>query len=79
MTTRRTYPNLLTYFTETGDTQERMARRLDITQSYMSKLTNGLQQPELKLALRIARLARVPLESLITEARQEKNGISCVR
>lgn len=74
----RTYPNLTTYFSETGETQERFAARLDITQSYMSKIVRGLQQPELKLALRISKLARVPLESLIRQERSDKSGISCV-
>lgn len=74
----RTYPNLLAYFNETGDTQERFAAKLGISQSYMSKIVRNLQQPELRLALKIARKAHVPLESLLRQARPDETGISCV-
>lgn len=74
----RTFPDLKTYLNETGETQERLAERLGITQSYMSKIVRNLQQPELKLALLIAKKTHVPLESLIRKQTADEPGISCV-
>jgi transcriptional regulator with XRE-family HTH domain len=75
---KRTYPDLLTFLNENHLTQEQFARRLGISQSYMSKLIRGLQEPPLKLALRISRLARVPLESLVARRAAETTGNTCV-
>ena len=69
--TRRTYPNLLTFLRETGTTQAEMAERLGLSQGQISKLVNGKIQPSLDLALRIARYARVPVESLVRPAWRE--------
>ena len=74
----RTFPDLITYLNETGVTQEYLASRLGITQSYMSKIVRNLQQPELKLALKIAKIAHVPLESLLRKARPDESSIPCV-
>jgi transcriptional regulator with XRE-family HTH domain len=62
----RTYPNLTAYLESTGLTQAELATKLQRSQAYISKLVNGLQQPSLDEALRIARVCRVPVESLVT-------------
>lgn len=74
----RTFPNLRTYFDDTPDTQEKMAARLGISQSYMSRIVNNLQEPSIELALLICKKAHVPLESLIRKGRPEETDISCV-
>ena len=63
---RRTYPNLTSYLEDTGLTQAELAVKLDRSQAFISKLVNGIQQPSLDEALRIARICRVPVESLVT-------------
>lgn len=63
---RRTYPNLTAYLDSTGQTQTELAARLARSQAFVSKLVNGLAQPSLDEALRIARICRVPVESLVT-------------
>ena len=64
--TTRTYPDLETYFAETGNRQFELAERVGISGSYMSRIVNKLQQPRLQLALKIVREVPVPLESLIS-------------
>jgi transcriptional regulator with XRE-family HTH domain len=68
--TDRIYPNLETFFEETATKQEDFADVIGISASYMSRIKNNLAQPPLDLALRIAREANVPLESLISEQNQ---------
>lgn len=65
---KRTYPNLRAYLEDTGITQAELAGKLDRSQAYISKLLNGLQQPSLDEALRISRLCRIPVESLVTRS-----------
>jgi len=74
----RIYPNILAYLKDTGITQEELARRLGISQGGLSKIINNIQAPRLGLALRIERVCRVPLESLIPSAKRENVGNSCV-
>lgn len=62
---RRTYPDLETFFRDSGVTQKQFARRLNKSQSYVSKVTNHRIEPSIADALLIAREARIPLESLI--------------
>jgi transcriptional regulator with XRE-family HTH domain len=61
---RRAYPSLKAFLEQTGTTQEAFAAQLGIRQSQLSKYVNGKQQPRKDLALRIAALASIPLESL---------------
>lgn len=63
---QRTYPNLMAYLEATGETQVELAQKLDRSQAFVSKLLNGLTQPSLNEALRIARICRIPVESLVT-------------
>lgn len=66
-TKRRTYPNLETYFEESGDTQMALAARLNRSQAWVSRVKNGRQEPSIAEALAISRLTGVPLESLIVK------------
>ena len=63
----RTYPSIAAYLDATGSTQVELAERLGISQAYLSKIARGLQQPSLDEALRISRILRVPVESLVSE------------
>jgi transcriptional regulator with XRE-family HTH domain len=71
---RRTYPNITSYLLATGETQVELAAKLQRSQAYVSKLVNGLQQPSLNEALRIANICGVPVESLVTRERELTEG-----
>ena len=62
----RTYPNLTAYLEGTNTTQVELAAKLNRSQAFISKLVNGITQPSLNEALRISRICRVPVESLVT-------------
>ncbi len=68
--TDRIYPNLATFFEQTGIPQKEFAERLGISAPYMSRIKNKLAQPTLGLALQISKEAHIPLESLISEVNQ---------
>lgn len=61
---RRIYPDLRTYFEESGDTQVAFAARMKRSQAWVSRVTNGQTEPSIREALAISRLTGVPLESL---------------
>ena len=67
--TRRTYPNLKTFFRESGITQAEFAVQVNRSQSYISKVVNGHIEPYISDALVISAEASVPLESLIKPSR----------
>ena len=62
---RRTYPDLATYFSQSGETQAQFALRVKRSQSWVSRVRNGETEPNLADALLICKEAGVPLESLI--------------
>lgn len=62
---RRTYPDIGTFFDESGISQADFAARISKSQSYISKVRHGRLEPSIADALVIAREAGVPLESLI--------------
>lgn len=62
---RRTYPDLVAYFRESGETQAEFAARVNRSQSWVSRVRSGETEPNLTDALMICREAGVPLESLI--------------
>lgn len=64
---RRIYPDLRTYFNESGESQAELAKRLNKTQPYISKLVNRRQEPRLRDALRISQATGVPLEGLTVQ------------
>ena len=57
------YPDLATYCAETGDTQVNIAAQLGVSQSTISKVLRGDVVPRSRLAVRLARYARIPLDS----------------
>ena len=68
---RRAYSNLSQYFEKTGDTQQAFAERVGVAQSHISRILNGVAEPSLDLALQIADLANIPVESLLHNANSE--------
>lgn len=57
------YPDLHSYFQETGDTQTNLARLVFTSQKHISRIRAGAAVPRPRLAERIARVCRVPLDS----------------
>jgi transcriptional regulator with XRE-family HTH domain len=62
--------NLKDHLKRSGQTQTDFASRLGLSQSYVSRLVNGECVPGLRLALRIAAEAKVPVESLLSDRRR---------
>ena len=62
---KRTYPNLIAYFEQSGETQAAFAARINRSQSWVSRVRSGETEPNLTDALMLCREAGVPLESLI--------------
>jgi DNA-binding XRE family transcriptional regulator len=50
---------------QTGVTGQTVAKTLGISNAFMSQIRHGNREPALTLALRIQRVCRVPIESLI--------------
>jgi DNA-binding XRE family transcriptional regulator len=61
--------NLRDHLELSGQTQAAFATRLGLSQSYVSRIVNGECVPGLRLALRIAAEAKVPVESLLSDRR----------
>ena len=66
---KRTYPDLRTYFEKSGDNQANFGERVKRSQSWVSRVTTGEIEPSLTDALLVSDAAGVPLESLIPSAR----------
>lgn len=66
---RRTYPDLKTYFEKTGDSQAAFGLRVNRSQSWVSRVTTGEIEPSLADAMLVSEAAGVPLESLIASSR----------
>jgi plasmid maintenance system antidote protein VapI len=64
---KRRYDSLNEFLEATGKTQGWLASELRISRSYVSLLVSGQRQPALSLALEIATLTGVALESLVSE------------
>ncbi len=65
---KRAYPDVRAYLEEIrrqGRTQNEIAAALGISVSYLSDIKQGRYQPSLDLAIRIAELANVPIESMV--------------
>lgn len=64
---RRVYADLDSFFRGNPDlSMQEIAAELGITLSMVSYMRNGLRQPSLDLALRIAERCKIPIESLVT-------------
>ncbi len=64
---KRQFPDLRTYMRKTGATQADIAKAAGTVQPVISRILRGRQRPSLDLALRIAKAANIPVESLNTE------------
>lgn len=64
---KRRHPNLRAYFDASGETQERFAARVGCRQAMVSRVLDGKAIPSFPLALRIAKAASIPVESLAPE------------
>ncbi len=65
MKNRSRYKNLRAYVEDSGQTQRRIAKRLRIGESTLSQYINRTRIPQPEIALRIAKVCNVPLESLL--------------
>jgi transcriptional regulator with XRE-family HTH domain len=62
---RKAYPTLREYLDAEGIEQQILAKRAKITQGHLSLILRGERTPSLPLALRLAKIANVPVESLV--------------
>jgi transcriptional regulator with XRE-family HTH domain len=66
---KRIYPDLAAFLAATGMTQSEFASRVGISQPVISRIVNRKQRRlDWSMAERISKEARVPLESLTSEA-----------
>jgi transcriptional regulator with XRE-family HTH domain len=72
MRVKRIYTDLAAYLADTGISQAAFAETVGASQSVISRLVNG-KQPNLDvtLALKISRVANVPIESLTASAEEK--------
>lgn len=66
------YATLLEYMEATECSQSDLAKRLRITQGFLSLLLNGYRTPSLAMAVRIEDLAGVPARAWIKNAVTKK-------
>jgi transcriptional regulator with XRE-family HTH domain len=68
------FPDLATYCAETGDTQVNIAAQMGVSQGAISKVLNGEVVPRSALAVRLARYARIPLDSFQRVYLEKREG-----
>ncbi len=61
---RYAYPDLKTFLRKTGTTQHALAKRIGVEASHVSKILSGRRLPSGPVAIKIVRMAKIPLESL---------------
>jgi DNA-binding XRE family transcriptional regulator len=61
--------NLAEYLKRAGLTQAQFAASVGVHQPTISKLIRGAKRPSLRLALKIAAAAGIPVESLVSNGR----------
>jgi len=69
--------NLRRYRFEAGDmTQQELAERVGVSRQTIISIEKGKYEPSIQLALRLARLFQVPVESLfeLNDSKEEANG-----
>ena len=69
--------NLRRYRFEAGDmTQQELAERVGVSRQTIISIEKGKYEPSIQLALRLARLFQVPVESLfeLNDTKEEANG-----
>lgn len=71
MKRRKAYQTLNAFMEAEGIMQQDLAKRARITQGHLSLILNGERTPSLPLALRLAKIANVPVESLVGKLHTE--------
>lgn len=72
MKRRKAYATLRDYMDAHPElTQEALAKRLQITQGHLSLILSGERTPSLPLAVELARIANVPVETLVGKLHDE--------
>jgi transcriptional regulator with XRE-family HTH domain len=61
------YRTLADYFEQTGKSKRALAKRLNVSESYISHIAAGRKQPSLAIALAIAQATGVPAAALVRE------------
>lgn len=74
MRRRKAFPTLKAFLDETGMPQQVLAKRAGIAQSHISMIVSGERTPRLPLALKLARIANVPVESLIGKLHEDSGA-----
>lgn len=62
--TKRAYPTVQAWMDATGTSQPELAKALGISQSHLCNIIRGNRRASLNLALRIAHLTNVPVETI---------------
>lgn len=65
MKRRKAFPTLQAFLEETGTPQYVVAKRAKITQGHLSLILRGERTPSLPLALELAKIANIPVETLV--------------
>lgn len=65
MKRKTAYATLADYIERESVNQSVLAKKLKITQGHLSLIISGQRTPSLPLALKLSRIANVPVESLI--------------
>lgn len=63
---KRPYPTVQAWMDATGTSQLELAKLLNISQSHLCNIIRGNRRASLSLALAIAHLTNVPVESIAT-------------
>lgn len=71
MKRRKAYPTLGAYLSENSIRQVAFAKQAGITQSHLSSILAGERTPSLPLALKLSRIANVPVETLVGKLHTE--------
>lgn len=77
MSAQKLKVNLRRYRFEAGDmTQQELAERVGVTRQTIISIEKGKYEPSIQLALRLARLFRVPVEEIfqLDDGREEAHG-----
>lgn len=65
MKRKTAYATLNAFLEAEGIAQQDLAKRAQITQGHLSLILSGERTPSLPLALKLSRIANVPVESLV--------------
>lgn len=66
---KRAYPTIQAWLDDTGTRQQDLAKVLGISQSHMCNIVRGNRRASLNLALMIAKITNVPIETIAETAK----------